>query len=143
MSPFGALLSSRFVPLSSVLRSGSLPDAVAASLAMPIACMPVSVDGARFISMGRRDRTGKYTRFRRRPDQRALVHCVEDAHGWLRNGERDVGTWVKVSFTFKQCHSGTLHQYYSSHELSARYFFGWVKLLTKARTRYLAPKARR
>lgn len=95
------MLSQHFVPLSSVLRSGSLLEALTASLAVPIICEPVSVDGVQFISLGRRDRAGMHARLRRRPDQRALFHCLEDGHGWVKSGGRDIGTWIKVSSHFQ------------------------------------------
>lgn len=64
-----------------LLGSGPLPEAVAASCAMPWIFQPVSVDGTRYVDGGAADRTalGPFRALRGR--QPTIVHWVDRSHG--------------------------------------------------------------
>ena len=64
-----------------LLRSGPLPEAVAASCAMPFIFEPVTVDGEAFADGGAVDRTGIMPFRAMRSGRPLLVHLVDRSHG--------------------------------------------------------------
>lgn len=78
----------------SLLRSGPLPEAVAASLAAAFIFKPVVIQGKTFRSTAARDWTGLSACTRWRPGRRVLVHCVEDGRG-LKGDISGLGDWVQ------------------------------------------------
>jgi len=64
-----------------VLTEGSLPEAVAASCAVPRLFMPVDVDGVRYVDGGAAERIGLSAWRAHRPATRPLVHRVAPSLG--------------------------------------------------------------
>ena len=72
-----------------LITSGSLPEAIAASCAIPWVFSPVTIDGVRWIDGGIADRLGLAEWRRWRPGRRAWVHAVESARGEAPPAESD------------------------------------------------------
>ncbi|CAM9275007.1 unnamed protein product [Choristocarpus tenellus] len=76
-----------------LLDSGPLPEAVAASLAVPFLFAPVSVNGIKYHDGGVKDRTGLGRWVRLRPEERVLVHLVDSSRGRKGDSRSGVQGW--------------------------------------------------
>ncbi|CAM9369577.1 unnamed protein product [Discosporangium mesarthrocarpum] len=76
-----------------LLSSGPLPEAVAASMAIPFLFAPVEVDGTKYYDAGGQDRTGLSSWVSWRPEARALVHLVDSSHGAKGDAKSKVAGW--------------------------------------------------